>query len=178
MITLLVAGLILLALFLLWLSNRQRKETGLPGGQIIYTDTRVWSDVEKPLFDPRLALAGKPDYLVEQDGQIIPVEVKTGKPPAAPYDSHICQLAAYCLLVHRTMGTRPAYGIIHYPGRDFAVDYTEKLEEQLLEVLAEMRRDERLTQVARSHESAARCARCGYRHACDQRVEETASRPL
>jgi CRISPR-associated exonuclease Cas4 len=178
MILVLITGLLAFALFLLWLSSRQRKEAGLPGGRVIYTDTHAWSKVEKPLFDRHLGLTGKPDYLVEQNGQIIPVEVKSGRTPAAPYDSHIFQLAAYCLLVHRTMGARPPYGIIHYQGRDFAVDYTPELEAQLLDILAEMRRDEVRTEVMRSHESAARCARCGFRQVCEQSLEETASAPL
>jgi CRISPR-associated exonuclease Cas4 len=168
----LVTALILfvLAVFLLWISSRQCKQSGLPGGRIIYTDTRAWGEVEKPLYDAQLGLTGKPDYLVEQNGQIIPVEVKSGRAPDAPYDSHIFQVAAYCLLVQRGMGKRPPYGIIHYSDRDFAVDYTSELENRLLDTLAEIRRDEVRTSVARSHESAARCNRCGYRDLCDQKL--------
>ena len=162
--------LVLLALFLLWISARQRKQAGLPGGRIIYTDTRAWGEVEKPLFDAELGLTGKPDYLVERNGQVIPIEVKSGKAPDSPYDSHIYQVAAYCLLVHRTMKKRPPYGIIHYSDRDFAVDYTSELESNLLNVLAEMRRDEVRTSVARSHELQSRCNRCGYRDLCDQKL--------
>lgn len=162
--------LFILALIFLWLSSRQRKQAGLPGGRIIYTDTRAWGEVEKPLYDPQLGLTGKPDYLVEQNGQIIPVEIKSGHAPDAPYDSHIFQVAAYCLLVQRGMGKRPPYGIIHYNNRDFAVDYTAELENQLLDALAEMRRDEARTSVARSHDLPARCHRCGYRDLCDQKL--------
>lgn len=162
--------LFILALIFLWLSSRQRKQAGLPGGRIIYTDTRAWGEVEKPLYDPQLGLTGKPDYLVEQNGQIIPVEIKSGHAPDAPYDSHIFQIAAYCLLVQRGMGKRPPYGIIHYNNRDFAVDYTAELENQLLDALAEMRRDEARTSVARSHDLPARCHRCGYRDLCDQKL--------
>jgi CRISPR-associated exonuclease Cas4 len=162
--------LFILALVLLWLSSRQRKRSGLPGGRIIYTDTRAWGEVERPLYDLKLGLTGKPDYLVEQNGQIIPVEVKSGKAPDAPYDSHIYQIAAYCLLVQRVMGQRPPYGILHYSDRDFAVDYTPELESNLLEVLSDMRRDEVRTGVARSHEVPARCHHCGYRDLCDQKL--------
>jgi CRISPR-associated exonuclease Cas4 len=172
------AVILLLALVLLWVSSRQRKAAGLPGGRVIYTDTQKWGAVKEPFYDSKLGLTGKPDYLVEQDGQIIPVEVKSGRTPAAPFDSHIFQLAAYCLLVQRGLGRRPPFGIIHYPDRDFAVDYTPELESRLLDVLADMRRDELRTTVMRSHESAARCARCGFRQVCDQRVEETSEPPL
>jgi CRISPR-associated exonuclease Cas4 len=160
----------LVGLLLLWQSNRQRKQAGLPGGRVVYTDTRAWGKVEKPLFDQALGLTGKPDYLIEHDEQLIPVEVKTGRTPEAPYDSHIYQVAAYCLLVEKTYGKRPAYGIIHYPHRDFAVDFTPALESALLEQLAEMRRDEMRRDVPRSHEEPMRCRACGFRKVCDQKL--------
>jgi CRISPR-associated exonuclease Cas4 len=162
--------ILLLALVLLLISGRQRRRLGLPGGRVIYTDTRTWGPVEKPLYDLQLELTGKPDYLVEQNGKLIPVEVKTGRTPAAPYDSHIYQVAVYCLLVHKTYGKRPPYGILHYPGRDFAVDYTPELESALLDLLAEMRRDERRSAVDRSHTDAQRCRGCGFRSVCDQKL--------
>ncbi|HEY6073111.1 MAG TPA: PD-(D/E)XK nuclease family protein, partial [Anaerolineales bacterium] len=142
--------LILLALLFFWQSTRQRKEAGLPAGRLIYTDTGGWGKVERPLYDGTLGLTGKPDYLIQQNGRIIPVEVKSGRAPEAPYDSHIYQLAAYCLLVEKTYGKRPLYGIVHYNDRDFAVDFTPELEAPLLDLLAEMRRDETRSDVDRS----------------------------
>lgn len=168
----LYAGLLILlfALVLFFISGRQRRRAGLPGGRVIYTDTRAWDKLEKPLFDRDLGLTGKPDYLVEQNGKILPVEIKTGRTPEAPYDSHIFQVAAYCMLVQKTYGKRPPYGIIHYPDRDFAVDYTADLENALLDLLAEMRKDERRSEVQRSHEDPQRCRRCGFREVCNQRL--------
>lgn len=157
-----------LAFIFFWQSNRQRSQAGLPGGRVIYTDTRGWGKVEKPLFYAALDLTGKPDYLIQKNGQIIPVEVKSGRAPEAPYDSHIYQLASYCLLVEKTYGKRPPYGIIHYEGKDFAVDYTHELEQSLLELLTEMKRDWMKKEVARSHEQVSRCKRCGFREVCDQ----------
>jgi CRISPR-associated exonuclease Cas4 len=166
----LALALLLAALALFVMSGRQRRRAGLPGGRVIYTDTGGWGRVEKPLYDRQLGLTGRPDYLVERDGRIIPVEVKSGRTPSAPYDSHIFQLAAYCLLVERTTGRRPPYGIIHYSGRDFAVDYTSQLESALLDLLAEVRRDENRDEVHRSHEDGHRCHRCGFRELCEERL--------
>jgi CRISPR-associated exonuclease Cas4 len=166
----LALALLFIAFIFFWQSNRQRQAAGLPGGRVIYTDTHGWSKLEKPLYYAALDLTGKPDYLVEQNGNIIPVEVKTGRVPEAPYDSHIYQLASYCLLVEKTLGKRPPYGIIHYETRDFAVDYTRELEQSLLELITEMKRDLMKKEVHRSHEQASRCKRCGFREACDQRV--------
>ncbi|MCZ2121005.1 MAG: CRISPR-associated protein Cas4, partial [Anaerolineales bacterium] len=108
------------------------------------------------------------DYLIEKNGQLIPVEVKSGRAPEAPYDSHIFQLASYCLLVEKTYAKRPPYGIIHYENRDFAIDYTQELETALIELLADMKEDDLKREVPRSHEQVARCKRCGYRDVCDQ----------
>jgi CRISPR-associated exonuclease Cas4 len=162
--------LLLLSSVLFWLSTRQRKQAGVPGGRVIYSDTRAWGPLEKPLYDAGLGLAGKPDYLVEQNGRILPVEVKTGRTPPAPYDAHIYQVAVYCLLVEKTYGIRPPHGIIHYPGRDFAVDYTPGMESALLDLLVEIRRDERRASVERSHADPARCQGCGFRSVCDQKL--------
>ena len=170
MIPILALFLVLLALFLLWQAGRQRKATGLPGGRVIYADTRAWGAVERPLYDAELGLTGKPDYLVQHGGAIIPVEVKSTRVADAPHDSHIFQLGAYCLLVERTTGKRPPYGILHYPNRTFAIDYTPALESTLLDLLAEMRQCERRGNADRSHDQPARCARCGFRSTCDQRL--------
>jgi len=43
-------ALLFLALLFFWQSNRQRQAAGLPGGRVIYTDTRGWGKLEKPLF--------------------------------------------------------------------------------------------------------------------------------
>jgi CRISPR-associated exonuclease Cas4 len=158
---------------LLWLASRQRKATGLPGGKLIYSDTERWGKLEKPLYAPALGLTGKPDYLVEQDGKIIPIEVKTSRPAQGPYDSHVFQLAAYCLLVTQVYGKRPNYGIIHYTsggkgGQTYAVEFTQDLESAVLATIQQMQTITLRKGVDRSHEQPQRCARCGYRNTCDQ----------
>jgi len=159
---------LVLALFFFWQSGVKRREAGLPGGRVIYSDTGSWNKVEQPLYYQPLKLTGKPDYLVRQKDSIIPVEVKSGRAPKSPYDSHIFQLASYCLLVEKAYGKRPPYGIIHYKDRDFAIDYTPELEFALMELLADMRRDEIKNDVERSHEHRPRCKKCGFKNICDQ----------
>jgi CRISPR-associated exonuclease Cas4 len=167
----LLAGLVVaLALFLLWQAGRRQEEAGLPAGRVIYADQEQWGRAEKPFYDDALKLTGKPDYLVQLHDTTIPVEVKSSSAPPVPHEGHILQLAAYCLLVERSTGKRPPYGILHYQNRDFSIDYTVGLETNLLATLTEMRRLERQAEVERSHESAARCARCGYRDLCDDRL--------
>lgn len=165
-------ALFLVALLLFWQANRRQKASGLPAGRIIYTDTRGWGPVPEPLYNASLGLTGKPDYLVQQGSQWIPVEVKSGRVDEAPHDGHIFQLAAYCLLVESEYGERPPYGILHYANRTFAIDYTIELETVLLDILEEMRMAQRRKEIHRSHASPARCRRCGYRSVCEEKLSD------
>ena len=163
-----VLALLLVGLLVLRQAERQRERAGLPRGRVIYADTGAWNRVARPLFSHRHRLAGRPDYLLDDNGRIVPVEVKSGAAPPQPYPSHVLQLAAYCLLVGETYGVRPAYGIVRYRDRAFAVDWTPQLEAWLLSTLDEMRQDAVADDVPRSHDNPAQCAACGYRPFCDQ----------
>jgi CRISPR-associated exonuclease Cas4 len=162
--------LLILALIVLLAARRQQKESGLPAGRVIAADMGGWRQLEKPLYDPTSGLTGRPDYILEQGGVLIPVEVKSAWAPGEPHESHIFQLAAYCLLVEKTSGKRPPYGILHYRNRTFAVDYTPTLEMELRVILEEMRLQQRRGEAARSHDQPARCTRCGFREICDDRL--------
>ena len=164
------AGILLLSVLLLIMALRIRRSLGLPSGQVVYADSARWGKPEKPLYDPECRLAGKPDYLYRRRGEIIPVEVKSGWAPPVPFDSHVVQLAAYCLLVERSMGTRPPYGLLRYRNRTFRLPYTDEMRERVLGLVSEVRRAKLLEAVDRSHEHKARCARCGFRTVCDQRL--------
>lgn len=153
------------------LAQRLRKQTGLPGGRVIYSDTHMWGQpIEKPLFDGSLGITGKPDYLIEQNGELIPVEVKSSRAPRAPYDAHIYQLAIYCLLVEKVYQRSPSRGLIHYPGKTFEVEFTAQLREQTLALISEMHHLEHKKSLPRTHEDAGKCVNCGYRDICDQRL--------
>jgi CRISPR-associated exonuclease Cas4 len=163
--------LILIGALVFWLGRQSQAEAGLPIGRVIYSDTRGWQALEKPLFSHTYRLTGKPDYLVQQGRDIIPVEVKSAHAPGdGPRRSHVLQLAAYCLLIEETYRQKPKYGIVKYADRMFAVDYTESLRAALLDVIAAMRDDLARGETQRSHDEAARCGHCGYRHACTERL--------
>lgn len=170
---LLVLGLLLLAA-VLWVGGRQRRQaSGLPAGDVIYSDTGAWRANSHVLHATDVRLAGKPDYLVEQaDGTVIPVEVKSSPAPTRPWDGQVLQLAAYCLLVESTYGVRPPYGILQYKDRAFAIDYTPELEEDLLDLLDEMRATGQGDEALPDHNEPRRCARCGVRQVCDMRLDD------
>ncbi len=164
-------GLLALGLLLLWLTQRGHARSGLPPGRVIYTDTGGWNRLERPLFSREFLLTGKPDYLVADGDDVIPVEVKSRRAPAQPYPSHILQLAAYCLLVEECYRRRPPYGIIKYADRAFEVDYTPELEDELLATLDDMRADLAEDDAPRDHDEPARCQSCGYYQHCEQVID-------
>lgn len=166
----LAALFLLVALGLIWLSGRQRRNLGLPEGRLLYSDTGARRELTEPLYAEDLSLVGKPDYLVESKEGLIPVEVKSGRTPSKPFDSHVYQLAAYCLLVQRAYRRRPPYGIIRYPGRSFAVEFTRELEMRLLGILADMRAALVQRELHRSHEQPGRCNSCGFGQICEERL--------
>jgi len=163
--------LVMLALggVLLWLARRRRFESGLPAGRVIYLDTARLRRQERALYDPVTDLSGKPDYLIDQGGTIVPVEIKSGKAPYTPHPAHVLQLAAYCLLVEATYQRRPSHGVLQYSDRAFSIPYSASVRDMVFDTLAGMRRAGSRP-LDRSHESAGRCAKCGYRGTCDQRL--------
>jgi CRISPR-associated exonuclease Cas4 len=158
----LILILLVIGVVLLWLGGRRQLASGLPTGRVIYIDTERLGRLTQPLYDPVHDLTGQPDYIIEKPDGLVPVEVKSGRAPLSPYPSHVLQLAAYCMLVHATYGERPTYGILKYADRAFAMDYSSSLENELLDVLAE---------IHRSHHSTNRCRACGYLQVCDQALD-------
>jgi CRISPR-associated exonuclease Cas4 len=172
-----VGWLIVIALVLgavgLWLlrwTTLARQASGLPTGRITYVDMDPGDRCERPLFSQRFRLTGRPDYLVQSRQGVIPVEVKSGAAPVQPYEAHVLQLAAYCLLVEEQEGTAPSHGILKYEDRAFEIDYTPQLRARLIEMLDSIRAGLQGRGVGRSHQDAGRCRGCGYRDRCEERL--------
>lgn len=163
-------ALLLLALVALIGALRLRAATGLPWAPVVYRDTNAQSP-ERPLVARRIGLVGKPDYLIERRGYLIPVEVKPGRNAARPYESDLMQLAAYCLLIEETTGVAPPYGLLRYADRTFRLSYTPRVREATLALIAEMRAALD-NECDRSHDDPARCYGCGFFAMCDQALRD------
>jgi CRISPR-associated exonuclease Cas4 len=169
----LVAALLLAVLAMLaWLGSRiSANRSGMPSGDIIYQDDGPWLSPVENFYSANLGLVGRPDYLVqEDDGSIVPVEIKSGNAPSEPYDGHVLQLAAYCLLVEEAYGIRPSHGILQYRDGAFTVDFTYELEADLLDLLEFMREDKLAGEAQRNHDDPAKCANCGFVAYCNHRL--------
>lgn len=166
-----VPGILLVVLvvgvLLIWLGRGQRAAAGIPEGRILSQDVLGRAQPGETMYDAVLDLAGRPDYLVEIDGRLIPIEVKSGKAHAGPRRSHRLQLAAYCRLVEAVHARRPPYGILRYADRSYTIPYTGETDHELTAVLGAMRLAG--AELAdRSHDSPARCRGCSFRETCDQ----------
>ena len=167
MMQLLALSLIVMAMVLLGSAALLRRRSGLPWGRVRSDDVGAGRALERPLVARRLGLTGKPDYLIERGGALIPVEVKPGRRAAQPYDADLMQLAAYCLLVEETSGQAPPYGLLRYAEQSFRLDYTPAVRARLLDILDEMHELLDADDAARSHDDARRCAGCGFRATCE-----------
>jgi CRISPR-associated exonuclease Cas4 len=166
---------------------RESKLAGLPPGALLYSDTgrpvgrvggtevgRDGKKQERPLVSETLELVGRPDYLIEAAGGVVPVEVKSTVCPATgrPYDSHLAQLAAYCLLVEDVLGASVPYGLVKYRDREVRVEYTDEMRAHALALIEEMKADMDASaegrEVHRSHDDPRRCAGCSLRDVCTE----------
>ena len=169
---LVVAFFLVVFALLTWIwSQNRRYESGLPPGEIIYSDHGTWLPQKEALYSAQYQLVGRPDYLVlDETGNIVPVEIKSGIAPSEPHEGHILQLAAYCLLVDQVYENRPSHGILQYRDKAFAVTYSDELEDDLIHLLTEMRDSMFEDELDRDHDEWVRCERCGVREYCRQRL--------
>ncbi len=157
--------LLVLAILSLILAVWFRRRSGLPWHGVMYQDTG-WQRNDRPLMAREYDLVGKPDYLLQVHGSLIPVEVKPERRAPAPYESDLMQLAAYCLLVEATTGRAPQYGLLRYATQTFKLPYTCTVRDELIGLLQAIRHDRQASDVARSHAHAARCRGCGFATSC------------
>lgn len=183
LLLILLFALLIVAAWAQRLARKTGRRTGLPRGNLLYSDTgfptgrtgKIITEsggerVEKALTSRRYNLTGRPDYLVRTADGIVPVEAKSARcpPGGRAYDSHIMQLAAYCLLVEDVLNESVPYGIIRYRDCEVSIEYTPELREDLLALIEEIMEARDATEVHRSHEDARRCAGCSMRELCDE----------
>jgi len=126
------------------------------------------------LKSKRHNLAGRPDYIIKNEENRIPVEVKTGRMPKAPFFSHVLQIGSYCLLVEEMFKTKPPYGEIRYgfKNKSHKVDWDSKLKNIVIEKLDEM--NDILAGRAkahRNHKRPGKCRNCSRRKGCPEQLD-------
>jgi len=126
------------------------------------------------LFSRSVGLCGKPAYVIENNKEMIPVDVKSGRKPEAPFFNHVLQNAAYCFLVEEQLETTVPHGIIRYgmEKNSHIIDWNQDLRGLLLEKLSEM---EKILngdgEAHRNHNRPGKCKNCSRREACPERLD-------
>jgi CRISPR-associated exonuclease Cas4 len=133
-------------------------------GRILYTDTEANREI---LTSDRYNLSGKADYILEEHGELIPVERKSRAVNSrGAYDSERLQLAAYCLLVEERFRQPVRRGRLQYQNGSLDIPFDAALRAALLSTLREIQQRRTIHDVRRSHHSPARCRGCGFRERC------------
>lgn len=164
MIWLILASLALLA-FALLLRRQARRSAdnlGLPG-ELVYRD----AGREELFVSIAHGLAGRPDYILNEGGALVPVERKSRQlSPSGPYEGEVLQLAAYALLLEERFQKPVRRGRLQYANRSLDIPFDAALRTRLQDTLAAMRKAEAAGDALRSHNSQARCRGCGFRKVC------------
>ena len=152
--------------------NSSREASKKRQAQTIEGDIKyVGVNGSRLLRSAKYGLNGRPDYILELNGELVPVEIKTGRRPKGPLFSHIIQVAAYCLLVSDVMARNVSHGLLRYGDEEHEVEFNEDLRDLVISKLDEMRERKRSGNVHRNHNRPGKCRSCSRREVCPERLD-------
>ncbi|MCU0861311.1 MAG: CRISPR-associated protein Cas4 [Methanomassiliicoccales archaeon] len=157
-----------LALYKSIVTNRKAQELRRKRaieGEITYVD----KDGPRLLRSERFGLQGRPDFILEIEGEAVPVELKTGRTPRGPLFSHILQVAAYCLLLEEE-GRKVSHGILRYEEAEHEVEFNDDMRSLVIGKLEEMRSIRASGEAHRNHDRTGKCRSCSRREGCPERL--------
>jgi CRISPR-associated exonuclease Cas4 len=157
-----VAGIA--AIILALVAARLIRRAGITG-RIVASDGPV-SRPSRVMRSARHGLSGKPDYIIEENGVVVPVELKPSRRSRTPWLRDVVQLAAYCLLLEEIEPRFGGYGYLRYADRSFRIAFTDSLRAELLKTIDALRDDLAARDVDPNHADPRRCARCALREPC------------
>ena len=168
MLSLVLLGAALIC-FLLWLfirNSTRKKSERLLQGEVVYKG--INNRNAQILQAPRFHLSGIPDYIIKQNNEFIPVEIKSSLTPKKLYDSDRMQVVAQALLVEAEYGKLPTCGFVQYLNRTFVVKITSKYIKKLEQTLSIMRKAKETGFIPNLYPSWYYCPTC-LRTKCPKR---------
>jgi CRISPR-associated exonuclease Cas4 len=138
-------------------------------GEIAYLDTKATQP--EMLVSKTHCISGRPDFILQQDGASVPVEVKMGRVPRGPLFSHILQVAAYCVILEDINGKPVTHGLLRYGAMEHEVEFTPDLKKLVLEKAADIRAAGKTGGAHRNHHRPSKCKGCSRRAVCPERLE-------
>jgi CRISPR-associated exonuclease Cas4 len=167
--------LIIIAILFIIISRRLRRDItvlkrqyNIQEGKIVYADLNTPAE---PLFSKRYHITGKPDYVVQKNHHLIPVEIKTGC-YNEPQKNHIFQLAAYCHLLEENHGDFVPYGLLVYGdgSKVFRIPFGPTTRFQLESTIKSMWHIMRTGEISRNHDEISRCKNCSMSTYCHLKI--------
>jgi CRISPR-associated protein Cas4 len=133
------------------------KTVGIDGGQTAKT---------KEYIHEELGLAGRPDAVIEEDGFLIPVEIKPLQKKI--HERQVAQLLVYMKLIEVCEGRRPPYGylILGRQSKRIKIENTEEKQLWLAGILAEMHGFLEQNKKIKASPHPTKCAKCPVRESC------------
>ena len=162
------AAFICLLLWLFIKSSARNKSKRLLKGEVVYSG--IDNRNARILQAPRFHLSGIPDYIIKQNNEYIPVEIKSSSTPKKLYDSDRMQVVAQALLVEAEYGKRPTRGFVQYPNRTFTVKIQPKYINKLEQALCIMRKAKETGFIPNLYPSWYYCPTC-LRTNCPKRTK-------
>ncbi len=155
-------------------AKKQKQEAGIQGKQFTFSiEGSKTLPVKKYISDIQ-RLSGRPDALIIEKGEIIPVERKPlGRKIR---DRYVAQLLVYMRLVEEFEGKKPPYGylVLGKKCRQVKIYNTDERQEWLQKILDDMHKalDEGEEKaVAAPHPQ--KCKKCKVRRHCDERADRS-----
>ena len=137
-------------------------------GKITYSDLNIPA---KALFSKCYRISGKPDYIVKNNHNYIPIEVKTGY-HVEPQKHHVLQLAAYCQLTEDNYTGFTPHGLLIYndTSKQFKIPFDPALRFELESAINKMRYLLKTKDIKRNHNNPHKCRNCSMKTYCDIKI--------
>ncbi len=160
----LIVSLVLLLVSILLQKKIQHKKTHLHlhGATINYNDL---IEPAENIFSKKNLLAGRPDYILNSKGNIIPVEVKKSN-YSTPAPFHLYQLATYCQLLEDTHHSFVPYGVLVYADTNFEIPFDPQLRFNLEKTIQQMRKAIASRTLPQIEIDTQKCQHCSFQHCC------------
>lgn len=121
------------------------------------------------LISHKLKIKGKCDYIVEENGVQIPIEIKKGKCNSKkPFKNDIMQLLCYILLLEEHFGVTYPYGYILYVGskRKYKINITLVLRRSIKYYFKKIYSYLRSGKLPKKQNNKNKCRGCSYEDYC------------
>lgn len=132
---------------------------------LIYPKIRT----EATLESQELGIRGKIDKIEFHEDRIVPVELKTGQSSrTGPWNDHIIQVAAYCMLLEKEHNQKVSHGLIIYynPRIVHNVSINPFMVDEVLSLIGEVNSMLKQDSPPPLAENPNKCSICGLKDTC------------